>query len=337
MTGTAAAGARSRLRPLHWLIVVGLLAPAMTVTVLRIVQPTWLPAIKAVSFAPYALLAYLAVAVALLARWALRRDRPGPAFTVTCVLALAGLGLHLWWIAPQFTGNAPPPGAGAPLRVMNLNLLKGSADAASLEAATAGLRVDVLVVEEVTDPELAALGAAGFDAQLPHHAGAPAAGVTGTMVFSRYPLRVVGALPTRFGSVVVDVDSPAGPVRLYAIHACPPVDARAWDHDLRLIADRVAADAKADLVVGDFNATPDHVQLRRFDDAGFRSAAEITDAGWQPSWPDNGHERFLGLGLPRLVQIDHVLVAVSMTATATWLVHVPGTDHAGVVAEVAFR
>lgn len=337
MTESAAPGARSRLRPLHWLVVVGLLAPALTMTVLRIVQPTWLPAIKAVSFAPCALLPYLVVAVGLLVRWVLRRDRPGPAFTVAWVLALAGLVLHLWWIAPQFTGSAPPSGPGAPLRVMNLNLLKGSADAAALDAATASLRVDVLVVEEITDPELAALGAAGLDAQLPHHAGAPATGVTGTMVFSRYPLRVVEALPTRFGSVVVDVDSPAGPVRVYAIHAHPPVDASAWDHDLRLIADRVAADPKADLVVGDFNATPDHVQLRRFGDAGFRSAAEITNGGWQPTWPDNEHQRFLGLGLPRLVQIDHVLVAASMTATSTRLVHVPGTDHAGVVAEVAFR
>jgi len=337
MSEPATPGVRVRLGPLAWLVVVCLLAPAMAVTVLRILQPTWLPAIKAVSFAPYALLPYLVVAVALLVRWALQRDRPGLAFTVACVLALAGLVVHVWWIAPQFTGSAPPPGAGAPLRVMNLNLLKGNADAVALTAATASLRVDVLVVEEVTGPELAALRVAGLDAQLPHRAGSPATGVTGTMVFSRYPLRVVGTLPTRFGSVVVDVGAPAGPVRVVAIHAYPPVDAHAWDHDLRLIADRVAADAKTDLVVGDFNATPDNVQLRRFGDAGLRSAAEITDGGWQPTWPDNGNQRFLGVGLPRLVQIDHVLVAASMTAISTRLVHVPGTDHAGVVAEVAFR
>ena len=337
MSEPAAPGASSRLRPAHWLMVIGLLAPALAMTVLRIVQPAWLPAIKVVSFAPYALLPYAVTAVALIARWALRRARPGPAFSVACVLALAGMVVHLWWVAPQFTGSPPAPGGGASLRVMNLNLLKGSADPAALEAAAASLRVDVLVVEEITDAELAAFGSAGLVAQLPHHAGGPAAGVSGTMVFSRYPLQVVGSLPTHFGSVVVDVDSPAGPVRLYAIHAYPPVDAGAWDHDLRLIKDRVAADATADLVVGDFNASPDHVQLRRFGEAGFRTATEITNAGWQPTWPDNGQQRLFGLCLPRLVQIDHVLIGASMTATATRVVHVPGTDHAGVMAEVAFR
>ena len=45
----------------------------------------------------------------------------------------------------------------------------------------------------------------------------------------------------------------------------------------------------------------------------------------------------LGLALPPLAQIDHVLVGPSMAAVGMHTVDLPGSDHRGVVAEVARR
>ena len=45
----------------------------------------------------------------------------------------------------------------------------------------------------------------------------------------------------------------------------------------------------------------------------------------------------IGLALPPLAQIDHVLVGPSMAAVGMHTVDLPGSDHRGVVAEVARR
>jgi endonuclease/exonuclease/phosphatase family metal-dependent hydrolase len=70
---------------------------------------------------------------------------------------------------------------------------------------------------------------------------------------------------------------------------------------------------------------------------GYRSAGEMLITGWQPTWPNNGHVELLGVPLPRLVHIDHVLVARAFTATSVRHIDVPRSDHMGVVAEVALR
>ena len=60
------------------------------------------------------------------------------------------------------------------------------------------------------------------------------------------------------------------------------------------------------------NATPDHDVMRELDDAGYRDAGEVSNEGWQPTWPAN-HVGILPL-LPPLVRIDHVLIGDSMAS-----------------------
>jgi len=91
----------------------------------------------------------------------------------------------------------------------------------------------------------------------------------------------------------------------------------------------------ADLIVGDMNATPDHDVMRRLDDAGYRDAGEVSNEGWQPTWPAN-HVGILP-SLPPLVRIDHVLIADSMASLGTKTVDIDGTDHLALVATVARR
>ena len=95
------------------------------------------------------------------------------------------------------------------------------------------------------------------------------------------------------------------------------------------------ASGAPDLVVGDFNATPDHSPMRALADAGYRAVAELANEGWQPTWPANGIFRVHGLPLPRFAPIDHVLVGERLAALGSSTVALDGTDHRAVVAEVA--
>lgn len=54
-----------------------------------------------------------------------------------------------------------------------------------------------------------------------------------------------------------------------------------------------------------------------------------------PAGSAQGWRRVLGITLPRVVQIDHVLVGPKLTVLDARTVAIDGTGHAGVLAEVA--
>jgi len=316
------------------------LAPALGLTVLRGLEPDNATAVRLVSFAPLALIGYAAGLVGcvlvLLGRRLRSSEERGRVVGVLAVVCLIGLGLHAWWLAPQFTGGNPPAG-GEPVRVLTVNLLKGEADGTSVVERAVQADVDVLVVEEVTPAELARMQRAGLDQAFPHRAGAARDGVLGTMVFTTGAVSRVTDLHTSFGSWSVDIALEQGKVRLFAVHPYPPVDnAGSWRTDLETLTAAVAV-RKPDLVAGDFNATADHREFRGLLAVGLRDVGERANAGWQPTWPADGEVRVLGVPLPRLVQIDHVLVGPRLTSRSMTTVAVDGTDHRGVLAEVAFR
>lgn len=320
------------------IVVALLLVPAVTLTIFRFTQPGWGFAVRAVGFTPYALplyfLAFLVVLVPLLMRGAGRRI-----VGVLTLLSLAGLATHLWLIAPEFSGDSAEPGDdGLEFRVMTLNLYGGQADPAEVVSIAAEQRVTTLVLHEITPEALAELEGFGLAEALPYRAGEPGSGTTGTMVFSAFRLRTLKQLDTSLGSWAVEAVMPQGLLRMYAVHPRPPKgDADEWADDLDAIIDAAAADSEVDLIIGDLNATPDHRALHELADLDFHSAAERTNSGWQPTWPDHGEQTFLGIPLPRLVQIDHVLVGRSMAALASNTAEVEGTDHRALIAEVAFR
>lgn len=314
------------------------LVPALLLTLDRLADPASGRLVRAESFTPLALPAYAVVLVAslvvlvVLSRRGASRPRRLPAVLVTLV-AVAGLALHGYWFSDRVLGANPPPAAGSePVTVLTANLYGGRADGIELVRLAAEERVDLLVVEEVTAPELAEMDRAGLGALLPHRIGNAATefGVDGTMVFSRLPLGTPERLPTRNDAWRVEVDG----LTLLAVHPVAPTEPASWraDHAAVLAA---AKASDADLVVGDFNATLDHRPLRRLAADGWRSVAELANEGWQPTWPANGVIGLLGLPVPSLVQIDHVLVGRRLAALGTHTVLVPGTDHRAVVAAVA--
>jgi endonuclease/exonuclease/phosphatase (EEP) superfamily protein YafD len=328
-------GRRSVPRVLTTLILLLLLLPALAVTAARLLEPSGGIWVRLVSFTPHVTVLYGLVLLILLAgmvagaRGALRQ--------VACVLVLVLAGLHAWWAAPAFVGDPPAAAGQERLRLLSVNLSLGQADPARVVSLATRNHADVVVVSEITRVALGQLQAAGLDEAYPHVAGSPAPGPAGTMVFSRNPRRGVQPLDTSYHGYRMTVAGPTGPVRLLAVHASPPLgDASAWRRDQAVLRQAATRDAGAPtVVVGDLNATVDHAPLRELFARGFSDAAGQASSGWQPTWPAAGEIGAVGVSVPSLIAIDHVLVDERLTALATRTASVPGTDHRALVALVA--
>lgn len=323
-----------------WLVAAGLALPAVPLTLNRLIDADAGPAVRMMSFTPLATPWYVAdvllVGTALAAGWA------GPRRVVAPVLAVlvAGLGLHVWWLAPQFTGDNVAPADGAtPLVVMTTNFFAGDADAAEVVRVAEARDVGLLVVNEITFGTLAQLEGAGIDDLLPHRIGEPNGAVDGTMVFSREPLGEPTRLATVFQSWQVTVGEGDDALTLLAVHPTapvPPAGASTWraEHATLLAA---AQESEAELVLGDMNASSDHTTMRAWRNAGYRDSLELVNAGWSPTWPSNGITPAPGVHPPALIQIDHVLVGSALAVTESSTVEVPGSDHRAVLATIAPR
>jgi endonuclease/exonuclease/phosphatase (EEP) superfamily protein YafD len=321
------------------LLLAGPLVPAVGLTLLRLLEPQPGVLVRLTSFVPLALPLYVLAFALVLGKLVFPGRESMRPWLAVMVLVLVGTGLHAWWLRPEFTGSRPDPAHGAQkLQVMTMNLFKGAADPATVVRTAALERIDILVLEEITPSTLRKLEQFGLSEAFPYRAGVPQDGAKGTMAFATYRISGAERINTTLGAWSFDVVLPQGMLRMYAVHVRPPFGgARDWRDDLALIRKTAEKDRGLDLIAGDFNATPDHKPFRDLIDLDLRSAAERTNAGWQTTWPDHGEKSFLGIPLPRLIQIDHVLVGRSMTATKTETFSIKGADHRAVVAEVANR
>jgi endonuclease/exonuclease/phosphatase family metal-dependent hydrolase len=317
-----------------WLIVVLLLAPAVLLTWLRFAQPTGGRAVRLVSFAPYAVALYAALLPVFLVRLLLggRGSRRWRLVPLAVVLAL--LVVHGWWLSPQFVGSRPRAAPGTDsVTVLTANMYRGRGDGSVLVSRAEVAEVDLLSVQEVTPGLLTMMERAGLNERLPYRVGEPRDGAEGTMMFSRYPIEdvseIADAAQTSWKAAVA---LPSGPLEVLAVHATAPTYPSRWHGDHAAIR---AAARGSDVVAGDFNATLDHRPMMLLEADGFRSVAELSNQGWQPTWPADGGLPLNYLGAPALVQIDHVLVGSGMTGTFSRRLRIPGTDHEAVLARVA--
>jgi endonuclease/exonuclease/phosphatase family metal-dependent hydrolase len=318
-------------RGLFWVLVVSFLAPAVTLTVLRPIDPPRSLLIRMQSLAPLALLPYTVVLV-LLAGWSVWHRRQAWVLLVP----LAGIAVHVYWLAPLYTGATPPPDPQAtPFVVMTVNLHFGEGSPDEVVGDALREKVDVLVLEEITPAELVDLDRAGLSLLLPHHAGRPLSYNEGTMLFAKGPVTHVVSRLAMSRSLLATVHTPDGPKVILAVHPAAPTARRAWIGDHQALVS-IAQQERPDLIVGDFNATLDQVPMRDLEGEGYRSAGELTNEGWQPTWPANEIYHLLStLPLPRIAEIDHVMVGHGMTAIGSKTLHVDNTDHRAVVATVA--
>ena len=221
---------------------------------------------------------------------------------------------------------------GRPLRLVSLNILQGRADAAAVVALAAD--ADVLALSEVTPEAVTALLAAGVADLLPNAHVVPAgegqpAGAGGAL-WTRLEVQSRTVTPGRFGQPTARLALPGSPeVEVTAVHTHPPASSgeqvARWEEDLQLLPD--PADPVLRVLAGDFNATPDHAAYRRLLRRGWVDAAQVTGQSLRPTWSP------IRSPMPRLT-LDHVLVDPRIGVGALQVVHVPGTDHRALVADL---
>ena len=261
---------------------------------------------------------------------ALRRGRPQVVVAAACAAAVVAQALLL---GPRWVAAPPPSAPATSVTVLSLNSELGLADPDSVIAAAAA--ADVVVLTEVTDPQVRALTDAGFARRFPHRTDGslPGRGADGTAVFSRFPLtgaeRLSPALAHQSWVCAVDVPGLPSPLTVVAVHPDRPhLGGGRWlgeQEDLRA----ALPTSGPRLLAGDFNAVASHPTQRAIVADGWRSTVDEAGAGWVPTYPaDSAH-------LPPLIDIDHVYVAGALRTTSARSVRVAGTDHLGLLVTVA--
>jgi endonuclease/exonuclease/phosphatase family metal-dependent hydrolase len=278
--------------------------------------------LPAMAFTPYV---GLTAPVPLLVALALRR------WTVALLCAVATVAFALALLPRAVAGPEPSVTGGVPLRVMTANLYMGRGDARAVVDLVRGHHVDVLALQEMTPEELRRLDAAGLRRLLPHRDVDARPRASGTGLFARRPLRALPQINSinLMGEPRAALRLAGGPaVEVGAVHPPPPIHGQdgTWRHMLREIPRPQRGSPTLRLILGDFNATLDHHELRELlGDGGFVDAGDATGEGYRTTWP-------AGRRFPPEITIDHVLVDPRIAVRALSVHTVPRSDHRAVIA-----
>ena len=301
-----------------WLVVAGF---AVWAAVRGFGLESGFPFIQLISFTPYvAAAAVLPLTAALvLRRW-----------LAAVVAGLVTVTLAACVLPRTFSDGGALP-AGPTLRVLTANMLVGGADAAGIVALVRDNHVDLLALQEYTPEAERALAAAGLPALLPDRSAYPLEGVGGSALYSRLPLHDDGVRlnPYEFGQAQATVTVPgAAPIAVESVHATAPASSWVTDGWARSLAGEPPAtgNGQVRVLLGDFNATLDHVALRRLLDTGYRDAADVTGDGFTMTWP---YDKVFPS-----VALDHVLADRRVGVRRVVVHPVPGGDHRAVFAEL---
>ena len=275
-------------------------------------------------------------------------------------LALVELTLVSIWHLGYRTGSGPAPaslngdGGSSPvasLSVMTLNCRYGKADPQSIVDHVRRHHIDILALQEVDSSLLNRLEKAGLRATLPHLVeGAPTEVDNGgrNVLFSRTTPEDLhpAAIDLEASSVpTMRVNTEAGPVRLASVHPrSPQRGARQWGLGIERLAringaeaptgeatseDRPGTEPAFTIIMGDCNANIHHPTFRSMLTAGnLRDASLSLGRGLHPTFP------YQVMGLPPLIEIDHILISQGIRVGDLRAIGVPGTDHRGLVADL---
>ncbi|MFF5792027.1 endonuclease/exonuclease/phosphatase family protein [Paeniglutamicibacter sp. NPDC012692] len=230
-------------------------------------------------------------------------------------LALFGASIvPLSWTAPKASAHTLTVGS------QNIKAGTGAAVESARELARGGS--DVIALQELD-------AGSGQDVTAALHADYPHHYVVGTVgVWSKYPLSQSQPLDLGLGwkrALTTQIDTGAGSIRLYAVHAASarPNDHQNRDEMLAQLAATLRGDASSAVIaVGDFNAT-----------SSDRSFSALTETMDEP----NQDEGMFGFTWPRepfgFMRLDHVLQR-GLEVTSNTVVPAGESDHLAVRATV---
>jgi endonuclease/exonuclease/phosphatase family metal-dependent hydrolase len=281
------------------------------------------PLVQLIAYTPYAaLVAILVLAVTLL----LRRWTAAAA----AAAVLAGFAVA---VLPRAVADGDQPTASGPrVTLMTANLNLGGADVEPIVELVRAHRVDILGVQELTSEARSGLRRAGLEELLPESELMPLPGSSGGGLYARLRLRALAPVelgPGGFATPRAIVRLPgASALEVVSAHPRPPTDdgVDAWREDLEGLPP-AGAGGRLRMVLGDFNATLDHEELRDLLATGYTDAAAAAGSGLITTWPSDN--------LPPPVAIDHLLVDSRVEVLETSVHDLPGSDHHAVIARVA--
>jgi endonuclease/exonuclease/phosphatase (EEP) superfamily protein YafD len=282
------------------------------------------PGVPLIAYTPYAglLALFLLVAALTLRRWG------AAALALVAVLALAIA------VVPRVVPDASPAAGGPRLTVMSANLRLGQADATAITELVERNNVDALSVQELTPAAVGRLREAGLEELLPSRVLSVGAESSGAGIYARHPLRRLQTVSVGSGRITLPqarLQVPGGAaVDLIAVHSAPPTGSAQvarWRQGLRSLP-LVELRTPPRILIGDFNATLDHAELRRLLDSGFTDAADAAGKGLVPTW-SSAH-----FFLPPLT-IDHVLVDPRLRVHGVAAEDLVNSDHRVLIAELS--
>jgi len=277
-----------------------------------------------------------AVVVVLVAVVARRRLR---ASGVVGLVGVAGVAVVVVvaaaFVVPRVIPSESPPPGGTPLTVLEFNAFEGKADVAVLADVVRRERPDLVVLPEAGERFRSRIAALLPEYRSWTNVPARAADVRGITVLSSpragdVTARTISDAPgsptdTRYPWAEV-TGGILGPVRLGAVHVVSIVPGWVsyWPGELAQMQRWCAAGPA--LVVGDFNATPDHSAFRD-GTRGCRDAATERGASLTGTW-------FAGMPRALGAQIDHVLMVGEPRAQDVEVLDIPGSDHRALLARL---
>lgn len=307
----------------YWLIW-ALVAPVVLWALVRVSGlERGFPLVPLMAFTPYAAVAALLVAgiATALRNWA-----------AAAVAGLATLCLALA-VLPRAVGDGTVEASGREtLSVLSANIHHGTSEAEALVALVERHRPNLLAIQELTPSFARELQRAGLGRLLPDEVLETQRGVSGSGLYSSLPMRKLPAPQVfAFRQPRVVLQLPDGRrIRVVDVHPYPPQSHHVEQWTAALESLPSAGRGVPWVLVGDFNATLDHSQLREILDRGYRDAGEVAGEGLEPTWPaEDWASRLPG------VTIDHVLADERLDVVDYEVEELPGSDHRPVRAELA--
>lgn len=219
--------------------------------------------------------------------------------------------------------------------VMTANCYKGLADAGAIVSLVAAHHIEILALQEITEPFIAELEEAGINDYLPYSITVSTEnGGIGNGIWTVAPMSDpvdVENNSTMAQMPAASVSFGGREVRFVSVHTISPRPGRLdkWRTTLEQVQELAERDNITYVFMGDFNATNDHTPFRSILADKYKDAAEAAGAGLLYTWAAN-------CAIPAFTTIDHIVVADSITVGQVETVLIGDTDHKSLLATLDF-